>query len=347
MNKETSLYLDLVRFSAAMIIFLGHASGQSFTGGLFWQLGLYLKAAVIVFFVLSGYVIGYVAHLKEHTLKDYTVSRVSRLSSIILPALILTAICDFIGLSINPSFYYDGPWGYPEGSQIINYLLSTVLLQNVWNMHLNPGINAPFWSLSYEVIYYAIFAAIFYVRGKKRIFTIALLVLLAGSSIIVLFPIWLMGYYCFKVHNEYPSYFLKYYHGLISFIFLMLFLFSPLIRTEFKFNLPYVGGGIVADYFEAITFSLHIMFGLPLFKLLRGILLKFSVEIRWLASLTFALYLFHRPLMQVLVLLSPSEPASWMTRLIVLGGVTLVVVFLGRWSERHKRTIKNFILKKL
>jgi len=345
LNKETSLYLDLVRFLAAMVVFLGHASGQSFTGGLFWQLALYLKAAVIVFFVLSGYVIGYVAHLKEHTLKDYSISRVSRLSSIVLPALLLTIVCDYIGLSINQSFYIDGPWGYPEGSQVINYLLSIVLLQNVWEMHLNPGMNAPFWSLSYEVIYYAIFAALFYVKSNVRIVAIVCLVSLAGPSIVLLFPIWLMGYYCFRVHNEYSDHVLNKYHGLISLIFLILFLFSPVIRGEFELKIPYVGRNILADYFEAITFSMHIIFGLPLFKLIKTYLFKYSRVIRWLASLTFALYLFHRPLMQLLVLLSPSEPSSWVTRFIVLGGTAFVVVVLGLWSERQKSIIKKFLLR--
>ncbi len=330
-----------------MVIFLGHVSGQKFTGGLFWQSGLYLKAAVIVFFVLSGYVIGYVAHIKEHSLRDYSISRVSRLSSIVLPALIITALCDFVGLSINASFYIDGPWGYPEGNQIINYLLSSILLQNVWDMQLNPGINAPFWSLSYEMIYYAIFAALFYIKGKGRIITVVFLAVLAGPSIIILFPIWLMGYYCFKVHHNYSNIVSKNYHGVISFLSIILFLFSPLIRTTFEFKVPYIGSNIFADYFEAITFSLHVLFGLPLFKLMQRHLFRFVREIRWLASLTFALYLFHRPLMQLFVLFSPSEPSSWVTRSIVLGGVLFVVIVLGLWSERQKKTIKYLLLKKL
>jgi len=346
LTKETSLYLDVIRFFAALVVFLGHASGKSFTGGLFWQFGLYLDAAVIVFFVLSGYVIGYVTKEKEHTLKAYSISRISRLSSIVFPALLLTIFCDIVGLSLNRDFYVNGPWGYHEGSQVINYLLSSVLLQNVWSMHLNPGINAPFWSLSYEVIYYALFAALFFARGKTKIISIIFLVLLAGPNIVVLFPIWLIGYYSFKVHDRYSVSVSKNWMILISLLFLLFFLFSPLVRASFEYKIQYVSRNLLADYFEAITFSVHICFGLSLFKVLRPILFKFSKVIRNTASLTFALYLFHRPLMQMLVLVSPSEPSSWLTRVIVLGGVIIVVVVLGGWCEKQKYTIKKFLVSK-
>ena len=42
MNRATSLYLDLARFIAALVVFLGHVSGQRLTGGLFWQFGPYM-----------------------------------------------------------------------------------------------------------------------------------------------------------------------------------------------------------------------------------------------------------------------------------------------------------------
>jgi peptidoglycan/LPS O-acetylase OafA/YrhL len=131
LRQEPSLYLDVVRFSAAMVVFLGHAAGR-------WQLGAYLHTAVIVFFVLSGFVIGFVASTKERTLDDYWAARIARRSSIVVPALLLTLVCDVIGLSLNRGFYVNGPWGYPSGSQVANYLPSLFLLQNVWELDLNP-----------------------------------------------------------------------------------------------------------------------------------------------------------------------------------------------------------------
>ncbi len=97
------------------------------------------------------------------------------------------------------------------------------------------------------------------------------------------------------------------------------------------------------EYIEALVFSLHLLFVPAVLKHLSPLLLHISSFIKWTASLTFALYLFHRPLIQVFVLLSPDPPESWLTRAIVLGGTLLVVITIGRWSENQKYTIKNWI----
>jgi len=345
MNKETSLYLDLMRFSAAMVVFLGHASGRSFTGGFLWQFGAYLHTAVIIFFVLSGFVIGHVAHTKENTLTDYWVARIARLSSIVLPALALTLLCDFVGLGMDRGFYVNGPWGYPEGSQLPHYLLSFFLLQNVWDLDLNPGINEPFWSLSYELMYYALFSAAFFLRGKARIATVLALCAVAGPTILALLPIWLMGYGCYRLFVAFESQLTSHRlpFSLLSLIFLgMLLAGSPWIRENVAFRIPYINReDVLGDYFDGIIFSLHLLFSLPLLAAAKPLLLRFSDPIKWAASLTFALYLFHRPLIQVFAVLAPEDPSALSSRLIVLGGTFLLVATFGAWCEKQKFTIKK------
>ena len=62
MHKGFSLYLDVVRLGAAMLVLLHHYSMKSeFSGGWLWQFRGFGGAAVIVFFVLSGLVIAYVS----------------------------------------------------------------------------------------------------------------------------------------------------------------------------------------------------------------------------------------------------------------------------------------------
>ncbi len=345
MNKETSLYLDLLRFSAAMVVFLGHASGRSFTGGLLWQFGAYLHTAVIIFFVLSGFVIGYVAHTKENTLTDYWVARIARLSSIVLPALVLTLVCDFIGLDLDRGFYVNGPWGYPEGSQLPHYLLSLFLLQNVWELDLNPGINKPFWSLSYELMYYALFSAAFFLRGKARVVIVIALCALAGPTILALLPIWLMGYGCYRLFVAFESRLTssRLLFSLLSLIFLaMLLAGSPWIRENVVFHIPHINReDVLGDYFDGIVFSLHLLFSLPLLAAAKPLLLRIARPIKWAASLTFALYLFHRPLIQVFAVLAPEDPAAFSSRLLVLGGTFLVVATIGAWCEQQKFAIKK------
>ena len=61
MPKSLSVYLDLIRLLAALLVFIVHANYQGFTGGLpvLWRLGGLGNDAVMVFFVLSGFVLSH------------------------------------------------------------------------------------------------------------------------------------------------------------------------------------------------------------------------------------------------------------------------------------------------
>ena len=97
-----SLYLDLLRFTAAVAVFLDHLTPTPSqpsiraTGGLA-RVGNYGELAVAIFFVLSGYVISYVTSTRETTVQSYAVSRISRLYSVVVPALVLTFAFDTLG----------------------------------------------------------------------------------------------------------------------------------------------------------------------------------------------------------------------------------------------------------
>ena len=56
LSPSFSVYLDLVRFIAAFIVFLEHAKLSKLIHGPAWTSGL-ATVAVAAFFVLSGYVI--------------------------------------------------------------------------------------------------------------------------------------------------------------------------------------------------------------------------------------------------------------------------------------------------
>src|SRR3954463_10152589 len=93
MRCEFSTYLDAVRFTAALAVVAAHFTFPQFIAGVTYQGGLG-DLAVAIFFVLSGYVIAYVADQKEHTFKDFAVSRLARVYSVAIPALILTICVD-------------------------------------------------------------------------------------------------------------------------------------------------------------------------------------------------------------------------------------------------------------
>src|SRR6516164_6699219 len=106
MNKTTSLYLDFLRVIAAFGVMLVHANQVWFSNGLFLR-PEYGHKLVMVFFVLSGYLIAFTVDKKNKGSERYLIDRVSRLYSVVIPALIVTFILDSLGEKINYSFYLD------------------------------------------------------------------------------------------------------------------------------------------------------------------------------------------------------------------------------------------------
>ena len=68
MNRPTSLYLDLVRPIAALVVMLSHVSQTALTGGQMEVFAYTGTEAVDVFFVLSGFVIAHVCATRERAI---------------------------------------------------------------------------------------------------------------------------------------------------------------------------------------------------------------------------------------------------------------------------------------
>lgn len=119
MNRGLSLYLDLFRFGMAAIVMLGHGQSTDYSGNLFWQVGRYSQPAVIAFFVLSGFVIANVVETRERDGRIYFASRAARLYSVVLPALILTAVLDATGWRVATAHYENAPLDYCPGSPVL------------------------------------------------------------------------------------------------------------------------------------------------------------------------------------------------------------------------------------
>jgi peptidoglycan/LPS O-acetylase OafA/YrhL len=130
MKHATSLYLDAVRFCASVIVFLAHVA---IFRGSFWQFGSFAFVAVMIFFVLSGYVIAHVIKVREHTLEDYVSSRFGRLYSVVLPAIIISALCAFIiSFSANNPNYNQSDNYHAPTINAFRYLATFTFTNRFW-----------------------------------------------------------------------------------------------------------------------------------------------------------------------------------------------------------------------
>lgn len=218
-----------MRATAALVVFAGHAR-VLFIGSLLGAAGIGANAhkvvsgghhtigqtdpghqAVIVFFVLSGYLVGG-GTLRAWqrglwTWREYAIQRLTRLWMVLLPALLLTVLLDRVGIAL---FGFGGIYGGPIGQDSIprdilsrldskTFFGCLLFLQNVFTKTL--GSNSPLWTLSYEFWFYIAFPSCLGVASSRlslraRFVYMALLIsigVLVGPKIISYYFIWLMG----------------------------------------------------------------------------------------------------------------------------------------------------------
>jgi len=339
MTPALSLFLDLTRILAAAAVFVTHVSWHTTSGGLLWQFYGLGREAVDVFFVLSGFVIAHVTMTRETSGRDYAISRLARVYSVALPALVATFLLDAIGRGAMPMLYH----GYCcdiAGPVVWQFLRNLLFVGDVWSLHVTPGSNIPWWSLGYEVWYYVAFGLILFLRRPWNYVTAVVVLAAAGPGIAVLFPLWLMGVlarrYC--VTQSLPP--------VVARVSFLLGLIGLVVATAFShrhgeiydsFALTWVRWGDYAqDYaigclFLAVLLGAHGLSAQLIYPLSR-----IARPLRWLSGASFAFYLFHVPVLRMTVALSPWPAEAWQTRLVILVGVPLVLLLVAEVTERRK-----------
>jgi peptidoglycan/LPS O-acetylase OafA/YrhL len=195
MTRALSLHLDLMRCLAAFVVPLCHLGLAAPLDGplaLFAPFIYWGPQAVVVFFVLSGFVICHAATTRDLTVDQYAISRLSRVYSVAVPCILLTIAFDQFGRQLAPEVYRLIGYHHVDSAPLLRAALSFGLLNQSWR---NVGMfsNTPFWSLCFEFWFYALFATCWYFRGRKRVALTALVGLIAGPTILLLAPVWLLG----------------------------------------------------------------------------------------------------------------------------------------------------------
>lgn len=182
-NPRFASFLDCTRWVAASIVFLGHLRDPLFLGygsltaaernplvqAWYFVTG-WFGPAVIVFFVLSGYLVGGIASARasvgSFSINSYAVDRVSRLYVAFLPALVLTAVLDVAG---SIWFADTGFWTHQHpmlGEKVSSEPFASLLTPGLFFGNLlmlqtiampTFGSNMPLWTISLEFWFYAVF----------------------------------------------------------------------------------------------------------------------------------------------------------------------------------------------
>lgn len=347
MKPVFSVYLDLLRILSALAVFLAHLKYERFTSGWlgFFGDGNY---AVMVFFVLSGYVICYVANEKEASPYDFTISRLARLYSVVIPAILLTAFFDLIGPGFEKTLY-DG-WWYQDSHVAIRLLANSFFVQELWFFSIRPLSNGPFWSLGYEFWYYFLFALLFYRLSKSWWLWALLVCLIAGPKILLLAPVWFLGVGAYYFNRKFK---LRWEYGLVIFFasflgyLLYMLLDAPLQLKSLTHSL--LGESVwklhwskrfLENYIIGALVTMNIIGFYAYAEKLKGIIRFFGNPVKFLASYTFTLYLVHYPALHFFAAISSHDPQDFFDQAFLVISTLLFCFFTGNYTERKKHILK-------
>ena len=223
-GSSRNYHLDAMRGLAALIVVCYHTrlafflpykeAGSGLLVNLLYIDHYFAGAAVSFFFALSGYLVGTSVLRANQRGKwswfNYLLNRITRLWVVLIPALLLTALWDFIGRSTahtlptyleqSPSYFVPLTTLDTFGSFVGTLFFVQDILTRIY------GTLGPAWSLANEFWYYILFplaAICFFQRSRAILYGVLFLAVawFSGGHILVLFPTWLAGVaagYCAK-----------------------------------------------------------------------------------------------------------------------------------------------------
>jgi peptidoglycan/LPS O-acetylase OafA/YrhL len=359
--------LDLMRGIAALLVLIQHTRqllllttsevpGMTVGQKAFYFLTSLGGASVMVFFVLSGFLVG--ASVIQDFRKDnwswrkYLSARLARIYTVLLPVIIIGTLLDVAG-----NYYLGTASVYALDSFNSMYTQQIITQVNVENLfgnllHLQGimvptlGSNGPLWSMAYEAWYYLLFPLLFsalYNRKKPAQLIFYLALTLAIFAFIdlkmsLLFLVWLMGaalVFVPRIETKIRDAVLS----LVALVGIMAIGSAHLLPQRLEVFLPYVTGALSAVLIYAICC-------LP-----EGTTSKIYAKLALgLPSISFTLYLCHVPFVVLcaaivlgdgLRMLPDAQGMAW-----VVGISGLAIAFstlLWFLFERHTGRVKLWL----
>jgi len=190
-NEHKLLGIELLRFLSSVAVLIFHYQHFAFVGGtesnfvasqqpfypllrLFYNFGFY---GVEIFWCISGFIFfwKYSRLIADEKMSGYIffVLRLSRLYPLHFVTLIFMALMQYVYFSTHGSYFVY------QYNDVYHFLLQLGLASN-WGFQLGDSFNGPIWSISIEVLVYALFfLSLKYI--SKSVFFIAVVALAAAA----------------------------------------------------------------------------------------------------------------------------------------------------------------------
>jgi peptidoglycan/LPS O-acetylase OafA/YrhL len=345
MKPGFSLYLDCWRILAATLVFFDHACAHAMSGGFLWRLAGYGQDGVLLFFVLSGFIIGYVVDTRETDWRSYAAARCGRIYSVVIPALCMTTLLIYAGATVQPVPAHTLT-GYITGIDAASTLRILTFTNETWQTTTPEGFDQPIWSLGFEVPYYLIFGIAVFTRGAWKIILPLMALAAFGPRVALMFPVWLLGLACWKASHVWRA---TTRSRATRWLAVATLLLTPLLYAAAVRALPYhlficerssLSPARLTDYLSfyarALIFGANLVAAAQCADLYGALLSRAKRPITLLASGTFALYLFHLPIMRFFAAVLPMPNTAWSFRIFIFIVTPVLAFSLAMITEWHK-----------
>jgi peptidoglycan/LPS O-acetylase OafA/YrhL len=353
MNNLKSLYLELLRIFAAFYVFLYHV--VNLTNPVFLvRVGLNYPTAhccVMIFFVLSGYLISISVSKADLNFKQFITARLGRLYSVLIPALIFSFVVEFVMITLTSPSEFNSVLNYS-----IKFILNIMFLSQVWNLCATPPLNTPFWSVSYEFFYYLILGTSL-LSKKRRYWVLTAVVLIGGIKILLLFPVWFIGNIVFRLEKyrvrtgvwDWVTYIIT-TTLLINWMFINpdSIPFSKDVSDRFLFGIHlFFSWNYQADYIFSFVVAVNMLSFFHISEKFKDVSIdKILFFVRRLGNCTYTLYMFHVPLLLLYKKIYPFDNTN-LNNIILLSVLVFVSVIIiaiqTEWKVEYWRNLVNKI----
>jgi peptidoglycan/LPS O-acetylase OafA/YrhL len=339
-----SASLDLMRLIAAMGVFVSHLCRPEYSTAL----GRYQPFVgdghewVVVFLVISGFVVAHSTMSRKIPLVQFAVKRLTRLWSVLLPALAVTA-----GVEIALRFQSGNSFGWLDEAMVFlaRNGLTALFLNEVWFLSAAPALNKPLWSISYEFWFYAFFAAAVFPRKRAaKLAWCGAVLAAAGPKIALLLPCWCSGVFLWSLtRTNAPTVSRPSRIALLASVVLLCvaWSFAPAWRVELFpeaqslwFSRWFLSDWLISGFLVIALMLLHF----ETFRRHSSAAASAAGLLRRAADHTFAVYAFHFPLLSLTSAILGQKSTEMLPS--ILGGVGVLWVcagagFLTRSLHRH------------
>lgn len=343
--------LDFLRGLAALGVFLCHMRGSSFVEygalpaaehnpivAILFLLTRLGREAVLVFFVLSGHLVfGQIikrCEAGQFDIRNYCIDRATRIFVPLIPACILTAaLTHFV---------------FGSGIDLGQVLANVIGLNGVLAPTL--GINAPLWTLAYEIWFYVVGGALGYLICRRSGAVLGLIPLAAGTAVfsvldaryLLYWSLAGLGVWFLRIPRRGPIAVMGCLILLLGVVCVELGLSSKSFGT-----LKLVPTG-VAEFLVCGGLIMALPFLVDPLTSARLIWLRKPAHL--LSEISFSLYLFHYPVNVCLDVIFPKAPSlsglgieHFLLRILISGGVAILFYAI---FERNTPRLRRYLRQK-